>query len=233
MDKLLIRGGRELNGVDGFWVVRQSDAHAWAEVWLANRGWVRVDPTAAVAPGRVGSLQRLQASTGVLTSALATVSPTALLELRALWDAANNRWNQWVLNYNQTSQLNLLKDIGFSSPAWEDLAYVLIALIVAASVCGAAWTLWERSRQDPWLRLLRRANRRLQGWGLTPPASSAPRHLASLVASHLGPDDPRGRAICNWLLELERVRYAPVQGRKEDHLQLLQRAFRALPWPPR
>ena len=50
--------GGERNPVDGFWVVRQSDAHAWAEVWLAGRGWVRVDPTAAVAPERIGPFQR-------------------------------------------------------------------------------------------------------------------------------------------------------------------------------
>ena len=222
--------GGERNAVDGFWVVRQSDAHAWAEVWLAGRGWIRVDPTAAVAPGRVGTLQRLQAPSGVLSSALATVSPTALLELRALWEAANNRWNQWVLNYNQTTQLNLLKDIGFSSPAWEDLAYVLIALIVAASLCGVAWTLWERSRQDPWLRLLGRANQRLQGWGLAAPASSPPRQLAILVARHLGSDDRRGLAITAWLLELETVRYAPAQAGTAARLKALQRAFTALPW---
>jgi transglutaminase-like putative cysteine protease len=46
--------GRRGNTVDGYWTVRQSDAHAWAEVWMAGRGWVRVDPTSAVAPGRIG-----------------------------------------------------------------------------------------------------------------------------------------------------------------------------------
>ena len=51
--------GGQLNAVDNFWVVRQSDAHAWTEVWLAGQGWVRVDPTASVMPGRIGSLQRL------------------------------------------------------------------------------------------------------------------------------------------------------------------------------
>ncbi|RTK99023.1 MAG: transglutaminase domain-containing protein, partial [Neisseriaceae bacterium] len=45
--------GGELNPVGGYLIVRQSDAHAWAEVWLGNAGWQRVDPTAAVAPARV------------------------------------------------------------------------------------------------------------------------------------------------------------------------------------
>ncbi|MFD2273469.1 transglutaminase family protein [Undibacterium arcticum] len=45
--------GGEMNPIDGYMTIRQSDAHAWAEVWLPQRGWLRVDPTAAVAPERV------------------------------------------------------------------------------------------------------------------------------------------------------------------------------------
>jgi transglutaminase-like putative cysteine protease len=48
--------GGEMNSLDEYWTVRQRDAHAWAEVWQQGQGWVRVDPTAAVAPGRIGSL---------------------------------------------------------------------------------------------------------------------------------------------------------------------------------
>src|SRR5215210_5144180 len=101
--------GGEPNAVDGYWVVRQSDAHAWAEVWLAGRGWVRVDPTSAVAPGRTGTFQRLQAPRGVLAAAFGTVSPELAVNLRAAWEALNNSWNQWVLNYTQSKQLDLLK----------------------------------------------------------------------------------------------------------------------------
>src|SRR5215210_3056301 len=68
--------GGDLNTVDGYWVVRQSDAHAWTEVWLETRGWVRVDPTAVVAPGRTGTFQRLSAPRGVFATAMDTVNPT-------------------------------------------------------------------------------------------------------------------------------------------------------------
>ncbi|MDP1566490.1 MAG: DUF3488 and transglutaminase-like domain-containing protein, partial [Polaromonas sp.] len=119
--------GGERNSVDGFWVLRQSDAHAWAEVWQAGEGWVRVDPTSAVAPGRTGAFQRLAAPQGIIGQTLGTLNPNLSAQLRATWEAVNNRWNQWVLNYTQSRLLNLLKNIGFESPSWEDLSYVLIA----------------------------------------------------------------------------------------------------------
>ena len=122
--------GGEINGVDGFWTIRQSDAHAWAEVWLAGQGWVRVDPTSAVAPGRTGSFQRLAAPRGVVMQAFGTLSPTLSAELRAVWEAVNNSWNQRVLNYTQGKQLNLLENIGFDSPS---LAKVGIASDAAST----------------------------------------------------------------------------------------------------
>ncbi|MDO5087971.1 MAG: transglutaminase-like domain-containing protein, partial [Comamonadaceae bacterium] len=113
--------GGELNALDGYWTVRNADAHAWAEVWLDGRGWTRVDPTGAVSPGRVGQFQRLRPPPGLVGSAIATLSPNALAQLRAVWEAVNNRWNQWVLNYTQSRQLDLLKQLGFDAPSWQDL----------------------------------------------------------------------------------------------------------------
>jgi hypothetical protein len=230
--------GGEVNSVDGFWTVRQSDAHAWAEVWLAGQGWVRVDPTSAVAPGRTGAFQRLAAPANVFTQALATVSPAFALNLRAVWDAMNNRWNQWVLNYSQAKQLDLLRNLGFESPGWEDLSYVLIAMVVMASLFGAAWTLWERRRQDPWLRLLRQATQELQRAGLNPPPQAAPRQLATLVRSSPLCSEPHQQALAGWLLQLEAWRYAPHRGTAQASAQrsalgTLQRQFRQLPWPAR
>jgi len=132
--------GGQVNTVDSFWTVRQSDAHAWAEVWMAGRGWVRVDPTSAVAPARTGTFRRLQPQPNVFTQALNTVSPGFSVNLRALWEATNNRWNQWVLNYSQAKQMDLLRNIGFSAPDWQDLSTVLIVLIVTASLAALAGT---------------------------------------------------------------------------------------------
>ncbi len=218
--------GGERNAVDGFWVVRQSDAHAWTEVWLAGQGWVRVDPTSAVAPSRTGSFQRLLAPRGVIATAFGNVmTPNVAASLRAAWEALNNSWNQWVLNYTQSKQLDLLKNLGFKTPSWEDLSYVLLGLIVLAALAGALWTLWERSQHDPWLRLLARVRRRLQRSGLQLPPTAAPRQIAQAVTSHFG---DRAATLAQWLLKLERQRYAPSSG---IQLKLLAREFRQIAWP--
>jgi transglutaminase-like putative cysteine protease len=222
--------GGEQNSVDGFWVIRQRDAHAWAEVWQAGQGWVRVDPTSAVAPGRTGSFQRLAVPQGVVAQALGTFSPTLMAQLRATWEAVNNGWNQWVLNYTQGKQLNLLKDIGFESPSWEDLSYVLLGLIVAAALLGAGWTLWDRVQHDPWLRLLARARKRLAPAGIESTPATSPRQLALLVQQKYGPDG-QGQALHDWLVRLELQRYAGASGHGQLELSQLRQEFDRLAWP--
>jgi transglutaminase-like putative cysteine protease len=219
--------GGELNGVDGYWTVRQRDAHAWAEVWLQGRGWVRIDPTSSVAPGRTGSFERLSAPQGVIAGAIGAINPTLSAQMRAVWEAVNNRWNQWVLNYTQGKQLDLLKNIGFKSPSWTDLAYVLIGIVVLVSLLGAGWTLWERQQHDPWLRLLQRSRQRLQRLGLDGTDNLPPRALAARAQRHFG-DTPFARSVTQWLLRLEAQRY----GRQSpDSLATLQREFQQLAWP--
>lgn len=217
--------GGELNSVDNYWIVRQSDAHAWAEVWQEGSGWMRVDPTASVAPGRIGQMQRLVQQPGLFAGAIGAMSPTLAQNIRAAWEAVNNGWNQWVLNYTQSRQLNLLKNIGFEAPSLEDLAYVLLYLLIGASLAGAAWTLWERSRHDPWLRLLGQARARLAKSGLRLPETTPPRQMAQEADARFG---PTAQAVRDWLLKLEAQRYAKATPQT---LSALRREFRRLNWP--
>ena len=200
--------GGQVNNVDSFWTVRQSDAHAWAEVWMAGQGWVRVDPTSAVSPGRTGTFQRLAPQPGVLAQALNAVSPGFTLNLRALWEATNNRWNQWVLNYSQAKQMDLLRNLGFSAPDWQDLSTVLIGLIVAASLTGAGWNWWNRLRRDPWLQALETARQQIKATGLPVAPGCTPRALALLLQT-----DPRANPLAvQWLLQLEALRYGKTDA---------------------
>ena len=221
--------GGEINPVDGFWVLRQSDAHAWAEVWQAGQGWVRVDPTSAVSPGRTGAFQRLTAPQGIVGQALGAFSPNLSAQFRAAWEAVNNRWNQWVLNYTQGKQLSLLRNLGFDSPSWEDLAYVLIGIIVSVSAAGAAWSLWERVQHDPWLRLLARARKQLHKAGIPSGPATPPRALALQVLARYGSG---GQALHDWLMQLEAQRYAAsADGAARSRLKQLPRQYASLSWP--
>jgi hypothetical protein len=189
---------------DGYHVVRNSHAHAWAEVWLDGRGWVRVDPTAAVAPERVVASRALRAQPGVVAGALAAVNPALMAQWRGLLERLNNDWNQWVLNYSRSQQFDLLQQFGVQSPTWEDLAYVLIALLSGASLIGAGWAWWDRHRRDPWQRLRARVAKRLARIGIEAAAHDAPRTLAARVRAQLGDG---ADAVAGQLEALDRLRY--------------------------
>lgn len=221
--------GGEVNPVDRYWTVRNADAHAWTEVWFADRGWVRIDPTGSVMPGRIGQYQRLRAPDGVVAGAIGTFSPTLLAQLRAGWEAVNNHWNQWVLNYTQSRQFDLLKSLGFDSPSWQDLARIIAGLLAAAALGGFAWARWERSQHDPWLRLLARARRRLGEAGIDTPPQAPPRALVQPVAQSTLPPELR-QQLTDWLLALERLRYAPATAGSAS-LATLQREFQRMAWP--
>jgi hypothetical protein len=106
--------GGELNPVNKTVIVHQFDAHAWAEVWLENRGWVRVDPTAAVSPLRIEmGLEEAIASEGSFLAA-APLSPLRyrgiplLNQLRLRYDALTYRWQSWVVGFDSEQQFDLL-----------------------------------------------------------------------------------------------------------------------------
>ena len=198
---------------DGYHVVRNSFAHAWAEVWLAGRGWVRVDPTAAVAPERITISRSLRPRPGAVANAIAAVSPALMAQVRALAEQVNNRWNQWVLNYSRAQQFDLLKDLGVRSPTWEDLAYLLIGLLSAASLFGAGWAWWDRHRLDPWQRLRMRVTRRLGALGVQAAMHEAPRTLAARVRTQLGDG---AEAVAAHLEALDHQRYGRVASARPD-----------------
>jgi transglutaminase-like putative cysteine protease len=215
---------------DGDHVVRNSYAHAWAEVWLAGRGWVRIDPTAAVAPDRVAASRSLRPAPGAVAGAINAVSPALMAQLRATWEQVNNRWNQWVLNYSRSQQFDLLQKFGVRSPTWEDLAYLLIGLLSGASLVGAAWAWWDRHRRDPWQHLRWRIAKRLATIGVEAAAHEPPRTLALRVRERLG---AAGETLALQLESLDRLRYGRAAVPRPDPAwwQGFAAATAALPRP--
>lgn len=123
--------GGEINPSGNYLIVRQSDAHAWAEVWLQDKGWTRVDPTSAVSPSRIESGIAAALPDSDLLPLLSRQDYPMLKKLYLNWDAVNNGWNQWVLGYDQNTQLALLKKIIHKDIAWEDIGLILVSTMIA------------------------------------------------------------------------------------------------------
>jgi transglutaminase-like putative cysteine protease len=156
--------GGERNPVDDTWVIRQSDAHAWAEVWLEERGWVRVDPTAASAPARIEQNLAAAVPAGDPLPWLAGAGLDWLREVRYRWWAASNAWNQWILGYNPQLQRDFLERLGMQAPDWRKMTAALAVVCGAMLLALTGWMLWRRPRLAPeehqWRRLSRRLARR-------------------------------------------------------------------------
>jgi transglutaminase-like putative cysteine protease len=202
--------GGELNPIDGYLTVRQSDAHAWAEVWLARLGWVRIDPTAAVAPDRVQrSLARAlpaPAPFGIEgLGRLMQADPDSLLaRVRYAFAAANNGWNQWVLNYTPQRQHALLESLQDNLFSWRNAA--LLALICALLLM--AGKLSRQGRVDPVDKLYSALCHRLGQLGLPRAPDEGPTAYAARIDGTALAPEPKA-AAAEFLRRYSAWRYGP------------------------
>ncbi len=180
--------GGEVNPIGGYMIVRQSMAHAWSEVYLKGRGWVRVDPTAVIPPQRVESTEDLQRFRSTAPIIPLNVELAWLAHLRDGLDALNNAWNQWVLGYNNIRQQRLLQRLGLLRFGWSGAAAVLAAAFAAVLGLVALQILVRgETTKDPLLRLYRRVERRLERLGLVRNPYEGPQTFARRIAT-LRPD---------------------------------------------
>ena len=202
--------GAEANEIGNYWVVRQSDAHAWTEVWLRDRGWVRVDPTAAVAPNRVASGLRnaLTLADGLPGYLARRDNLRWYVEVR--WDWVNAKWNEWVLAYGPELQREFLSRFGLA-----DITRMILALTLGISLLLALVGLVTMRRAGPppvterAVLLWRDAGGRLQRLGFEPRSGEGPRDFAERVmASEPGLATPLRQALQAYL----RLRYAGEQN---------------------
>jgi len=160
--------GGEWNSIGSYLTVRQSDAHAWAEIWLDGRGWVRADPTAMVAPERL-SRPLLDFGAGFGSAAARTVRAAPWLNgMAQAWDALNAWWQDDVVGFNFATQLNIAGWLGFGDRDWQTLA-------IALGAGMGLWLLWiawslrrlaRAARPDRLTRAWTRIDRRLARAGL-------------------------------------------------------------------
>lgn len=182
--------GGEVNPVDGYLTVRQSDAHAWAEIWVAGRGWLRVDPTAAVAPSRIESGVASALSAAEPLPGLLRLDNPWLRALRYRWEAAGNAWNQWVLGYNPDRQYELLTRLGLEEPDWRKMTAWLAVLTAAVLLVLSISMLRPRRAELPEQRAWRQFCHRLARFGVARAEWEGPLDFAQRVSRErpeLGP----------------------------------------------
>ncbi|MFG6413699.1 transglutaminaseTgpA domain-containing protein [Roseateles sp. DC23W] len=186
---------------DGYFIVRNANAHAWAEFWVEGRGWVRSDPTAAVAPDRVIQGLALQPQPGVIGQ----FNPTLWRALRSGWETVNNRWQQLVLNYSRENQFDLLKRMGFEQPDWTALGQAIAGVIGVLALASLAWVRWSSRPHDAWSRQRARILALLGPAGVALPAHEGPAAWARALRRAHG---QKAEPTAQWLERLERSRYA-------------------------
>lgn len=186
--------GGEINPMGEYMIVRQSDAHAWTEVWLQGRGWSRVDPTAAVAPERIemGFTDSLFDGIG---TAWGLSAPSELLHrIRLTWDALNAGWNEWVLGYGPDKQLSFMESLGMDSPSWRKMMLTLIGVVVALTLF-ISLLLMLRYRPPPRDRAAVLYARFVRTTGVAPVTGETPDAFAARAAAFSSLDDATIRSI--------------------------------------
>jgi hypothetical protein len=176
--------GGDQNPVDAKFTVRQSDAHAWSEVFIRGRGWARVDPTVLSVPRRLDDGLARAAAGGALPL-LMRPELQWLRTLRYNWEALTHQWNLWVLGYNPQRQRELMSWIGMRDADWLELASTLLALLGGFVLVLFAWMLRRLVRPDPVQAAWNQFCRKLGAKGVA-------------RAPHEGPQDYSERAARNF-----------------------------------
>jgi protein-glutamine gamma-glutamyltransferase len=160
--------GGTFNRFADYWILRQSDAHAWDEIWIDGSGWLRVDPTSMIDPERVEhGLNDVVTPGSALSSRWQQRTPW-LTDTRLRLDALRLLWRERILTFNQSSQEKLLGLMHIPAPDGQKLAIVLAVCLIS----GMSWLTWQVRRElderprDPIVRAYDTLCRRMAAAGM-------------------------------------------------------------------
>jgi transglutaminase-like putative cysteine protease len=199
--------GGTLNPYGDYWIVRQSDAHAWDEVWIEGRGWVRIDPTSAIAPQRVEGALTDGASAGQALASRWQRSSPWFAGTRLRLDYMREIWRERILDFDQDSQRKLLELLQIPEPDGQKLVMVL----AGAMIVVLCWLTWQVRReldpqpQDSTTRAFRRLCLKLAAAGLPRLPHEGAEDYAARVARQR-PD--LGAAVTSLCRQYSSLRYA-------------------------
>ncbi len=191
------------NADAGYYLVRQSDAHAWSEVWLQGSGWTRVDPTAAVSPLRVE-----RGSLGAIDQPRHLLDFNWVRSLRNTMDAMEKRWNTWVIDYDYRRQTELFEGMGMGKLRPIALVSLLFAVLAVLSIILLPLLLRTRgpASRDPVQQIWQKYLKRLRQAGFQSRPSWGAEELAAAAVVEL----PEQAENIHRISDLyNRLRYAP------------------------
>jgi transglutaminase-like putative cysteine protease len=221
--------GGTFNRFSDYWILRQSDAHAWDEVWIEGRGWVRVDPTSAIAPSRVEhGLDDAAGADEPLTSRWQRHSPW-LADARLRLDALRQLWRERILFFDEHSQQKMLEWLHIPEPDGQKLVFVLAAALTVL-MCWLTWQVRREidpTRKEPLIRAYSRLCAKLAAAGLPRLAHEGAEDYAARVAEHRPDLGPEVRDLCR---QYSTLRYAAAPARiTVAEFVAAVRAFHPLP----
>ena len=173
--------GGEFNPNGGYLIVRQSDAHAWAEA-IVGGVWRRYDPTAAVAPSRIERGLSSALPAGELAPFLARFDAGWLRDLGLAWDAANHAWSRHVIEFNYQRQRSFWRELRLNLFAPWEIVALLAAIAAAWAGAVLVWLASRRRRKERALALWEDICRRLARAGLPRQQHEGPLAFAERAA---------------------------------------------------
>ncbi|MEA3194600.1 MAG: protein-glutamine gamma-glutamyltransferase [Betaproteobacteria bacterium] len=174
--------GGELNPYDRIVTVRQWDAHAWSEVFIPGRGWLRVDPTAAAFPRRVDSGVARAVPENAGMPLMMQPHMEWLRSVRSRWEAVAHKWNVWVLGYNPERQRDLMQWVGIRDADWRALTAALFSILGLITAGLLLWSLRRLARPDPVQKAWRAFGRKLAARGGERAPHEGPRDYTTRAA---------------------------------------------------
>ena len=180
--------GGIINPVGHYLIVRQRDAHAWSEIWLPDQGWVRVDPTAAIAPERIeaGIDIALPEQENLLDVLLTenSIFNRVWQNLSYRWDVINNTWNQWIVDYNSLRQQHLISQLGLKNLDWRGMTIFLVFTMTILFLL-VTWILLRPTIKvkDPAQQIYQRFCKKLARRGLQRHLSEGPLTFANRIST--------------------------------------------------
>lgn len=218
--------GGTTNPLNNVLTIRQSDAHAWSEVWFKNRGWVRIDPTAAIAPQRIEHNLDAALDPDESRPFHMHINGTILKNIMFYWDALDNQWNQWIVGYDAELQKQLLESVLNQRIALADLVLLMVSsfFIVLSIIILFILKPWRKQTVDPVVKIYNQFCKKLSIQGVKRETYEGPLDFAERAIKQL----PEQKNTIQLITRLYiRLRYEALHSvRQFDQFRQLTRKFK-------